>query len=94
MSALLISLKQAVSRLYSNPFYISTISGINYFHCREIVEILRETEKDTKNLFGHYSSQRMKDWQVSFSVAARSTSEDELKVDKLLFIHAVDRICL
>ncbi|KIH44515.1 hypothetical protein ANCDUO_25459, partial [Ancylostoma duodenale] len=28
-----------------------------------IIEILRETEKDTKNFLGFYSSQRMKDWQ-------------------------------
>ncbi|XP_043464206.1 CDK5 regulatory subunit-associated protein 3 [Leptopilina heterotoma] len=36
---------------------------INYFHCKKIVEILKETEADTKNLFGRYGSQRMKDWQ-------------------------------
>ena len=38
-------------------------SYINYFHCLKIVEILKETEADTKNLFGRYGSQRMKDWQ-------------------------------
>lgn len=38
-------------------------SHINYFHCQKIVEILKETEKDSKNLFGRYGSQRMKDWQ-------------------------------
>ena len=27
-----------------------------------IVEILKETEKNSKNIFGMYSSQRMKDW--------------------------------
>ena len=27
------------------------------------MKILKETEADTKNLFGHYGSQRMKDWQ-------------------------------
>lgn len=27
------------------------------------MEILKETEADTKNLFGRYGSQRMKDWQ-------------------------------
>ena len=37
-------------------------TNINYFHCRQIVEILKETEKDTKNFFGSYGSQRMKDW--------------------------------
>uniref|UniRef100_A0A915BV85 CDK5RAP3-like protein n=2 Tax=Parascaris univalens TaxID=6257 RepID=A0A915BV85_PARUN len=35
---------------------------INYFHCIRIVEILKETEKDTKNFLGYYSSQRMNDW--------------------------------
>nr|XP_012137613.1 PREDICTED: CDK5 regulatory subunit-associated protein 3 [Megachile rotundata] len=38
-------------------------SYINYFHCLKIVDILKETEADTKNLFGRYGSQRMKDWQ-------------------------------
>ncbi|XP_025910176.1 CDK5 regulatory subunit-associated protein 3 [Nothoprocta perdicaria] len=36
---------------------------IHYFHCLRIVEILKGTEASTKNLFGRYSSQRMKDWQ-------------------------------
>ncbi|MFH4984055.1 hypothetical protein AB6A40_010764 [Gnathostoma spinigerum] len=35
---------------------------INYFHCKQIVDILKETEKDTKNFLGYYSSQRMNDW--------------------------------
>lgn len=29
----------------------------------KIIEILKETEADSKNLFGRYGSQRMKDWQ-------------------------------
>nr|SVE74239.1 EOG090X07S9 [Daphnia barbata] len=36
---------------------------INYFHCLQIVEILKETEADTRSIFGRYGSQRMKDWQ-------------------------------
>nr|CAG4644037.1 EOG090X07S9 [Lepidurus arcticus] len=36
---------------------------INYFHCLQIIDILKETEADTKNIFGRYGSQRMKDWQ-------------------------------
>lgn len=36
---------------------------INYFHCLKIIEILEKTEADTKNIFGGYSSKRMKDWQ-------------------------------
>lgn len=38
-------------------------SYINYFHCLKIVNILKETEADSKNMFGRYGSQRMKDWQ-------------------------------
>ena len=38
-------------------------TNINYFHCLQIIDILKETEKDTKNFFGSYGSQRMKDWQ-------------------------------
>ncbi|KAJ9598386.1 hypothetical protein L9F63_010908, partial [Diploptera punctata] len=40
-----------------------TGSYINYFHCLKIIEILRETEAGSKNFFGSYGSQRMKDWQ-------------------------------
>ncbi|ENN78335.1 hypothetical protein HUJ04_003940 [Dendroctonus ponderosae] len=44
---------------------VKLVSGqhINYFHCLKIVDILKETEKDSKNIFGRYGSQRMKDWQ-------------------------------
>uniref|UniRef100_H3CXL1 CDK5 regulatory subunit associated protein 3 n=1 Tax=Tetraodon nigroviridis TaxID=99883 RepID=H3CXL1_TETNG len=38
-------------------------SHIHYFHCLRIVEILKRTEASSKNIFGRYSSQRMKDWQ-------------------------------
>ncbi|VDM93928.1 unnamed protein product, partial [Onchocerca ochengi] len=37
-------------------------SYINYFHCVQIIEILKDTEKGTKNFLGYYSSQRMNDW--------------------------------
>ncbi|EJW87904.1 hypothetical protein WUBG_01183 [Wuchereria bancrofti] len=37
-------------------------SYINYFHCARIVNILKDTEKGTKNFLGYYSSQRMNDW--------------------------------
>ncbi|XP_062551461.1 CDK5RAP3-like protein [Armigeres subalbatus] len=36
---------------------------INYFHCQQIIDILKTTEADSKNVFGFYGSQRMKDWQ-------------------------------
>ncbi|XP_041433980.1 CDK5 regulatory subunit-associated protein 3 isoform X2 [Xenopus laevis] len=48
----------------------SLLSGtyINYFHCLKIVEILKGTEAASRNLFGKYSSQRMKDWQEVVSL--------------------------
>uniref|UniRef100_A0A3B3XVJ1 CDK5 regulatory subunit associated protein 3 n=1 Tax=Poecilia mexicana TaxID=48701 RepID=A0A3B3XVJ1_9TELE len=43
-------------------------SHIHYFHCLRIVEILKGTEASSKNIFGRYSSQRMKDWQEIVSL--------------------------
>ncbi|XP_041122539.1 CDK5 regulatory subunit-associated protein 3 [Polyodon spathula] len=43
-------------------------SYIHYFHCLRIVEILKGTEATSKNIFGRYSSQRMKDWQEIVSL--------------------------
>lgn len=37
-------------------------SYINYFHCERIVELLKISESATRNIFGRYSSKRMKDW--------------------------------
>lgn len=42
-------------------------SHVNYYTCVKIVEILKETEKDSKSFFGSYGSQRMKDWKVILS---------------------------
>lgn len=39
------------------------VLDIHYFHCLQIIEILKTTEADTKSVFGRYGSQRMKDWQ-------------------------------
>ncbi|CDW53690.1 CDK5 regulatory subunit associated protein [Trichuris trichiura] len=36
---------------------------VTYFECAKIVELLKETEASSKNIFGSYTSQRMKDWQ-------------------------------
>lgn len=38
-------------------------SKLDYYKSKKIVEILKTTEADSKNFFGYYSSQRMKDWQ-------------------------------
>ncbi|XP_033100530.1 CDK5 regulatory subunit-associated protein 3-like [Anneissia japonica] len=44
---------------------------INYFHCKRIVELLKVSESNTKNIFGRYSSQRMKDWLEVVSIYER-----------------------
>ncbi|XP_014611249.1 PREDICTED: CDK5 regulatory subunit-associated protein 3 [Polistes canadensis] len=49
---------------------LSTID-INYFDCLKLIEILKETEANTKNMFGRYGSQRMKDWQEIMSLYER-----------------------
>jgi len=36
------------------------IVDINYFHCLEIMRLLKLTEDNHKNIFGRYSSQRLK----------------------------------
>ncbi|XP_064617573.1 CDK5 regulatory subunit-associated protein 3-like isoform X2 [Liolophura sinensis] len=36
---------------------------INYFHCKKIADLLKSTDSGAKNIFGQYSSQKMKDWQ-------------------------------
>lgn len=38
-------------------------SKLDYYKSKRIVEILKTTEASSKNIFGYYSSQRMKDWQ-------------------------------
>uniref|UniRef100_A0A1B6L5Z9 CDK5 regulatory subunit-associated protein 3 n=1 Tax=Graphocephala atropunctata TaxID=36148 RepID=A0A1B6L5Z9_9HEMI len=55
----------AIQDMPQHPEIAQLLSGayINYFHCIRIIEILKETEADTKNVFGRYGSQRMKDWQ-------------------------------
>ncbi|KAK0416652.1 hypothetical protein QR680_012610 [Steinernema hermaphroditum] len=59
-------INHAIQDMPEHPKIVELLQGsyINYFHCQQIVEILKETEKDSKNFFGYYSSQRMKDWQA------------------------------
>ncbi|KAH7697804.1 HSF-27 protein [Aphelenchoides avenae] len=63
-------ISHAIQDMPENEAIVELLQGsyINYFHCKEIVEILKETEADTKNIFGYYSSQRMKDWQEILSL--------------------------
>lgn len=46
-------------------------SKLDYFKSKRIIEILKETEASSKNIFGFYSSQRMKDWQDVVSAYQR-----------------------
>lgn len=45
---------------FCNCFASILLTDIHYFHCLRIVEILKGTEASSKNIFGRYSSQRMK----------------------------------
>uniref|UniRef100_A0A3Q3F1I7 CDK5 regulatory subunit associated protein 3 n=1 Tax=Labrus bergylta TaxID=56723 RepID=A0A3Q3F1I7_9LABR len=60
----------AIQDMPENEEIKKLLSGsyIHYFHCLRIVEILRGTEASSKNIFGRYSSQRMKDWQEIVSL--------------------------
>nr|CAG4650229.1 EOG090X07S9 [Sida crystallina] len=57
-------INSAIQDMPEHPGITKLLTGtyINYFHCLQIVEILKETEADTRSLFGRYGSQRMKDW--------------------------------
>ncbi|XP_058058202.1 CDK5RAP3-like protein [Anopheles bellator] len=58
-------ISEAITDMPAHDELLKLLSGahINYFHCRQIVEILKTTEADSRNVFGRYGSQRMKDWQ-------------------------------
>lgn len=58
-------INNAIQDMPAHDGIVKLLTGqhINYFHCLKIIEILKETEADSKNLFGRYGSQRMKDWQ-------------------------------
>ncbi|XP_067285750.1 CDK5 regulatory subunit-associated protein 3 isoform X2 [Pseudorasbora parva] len=60
----------AIQDMPENEKIKQLLSGsyIHYFHCLQIIEILKGTEASTKNIFGRYSSQRMKDWQEIVSM--------------------------
>lgn len=59
------SIGKAVNDMPEHEELVKLLSGshINYFHCLQILEILKKTEADTKNLFGRYSSARYSTWQ-------------------------------
>lgn len=59
-------ISNAINDMPVHPELVRLLSGayITYFHCLQIVEILKTTEADTKSVFGRYGSQRMTDWQA------------------------------
>lgn len=60
----------AIQDMPENEEIKQLLSGsyIHHFHCLQIIEVLKGTEASTKNIFGRYSSQRMKDWQEIVSM--------------------------
>lgn len=59
------------------------VPDINYYHCVKIVEILKETEANSRNIFGRYSSQRMK---VSLYCSIRFNERTYIAISKLMYI--------
>lgn len=59
-------ISNAINDMPVHQELVKLLSGayITYFHCVQIVEILKMTEADTKSVFGRYGSQRMTDWQA------------------------------
>jgi len=60
---------EAMQDMPENPAMKDLLVGahINYFHCLKIIEILKDTEVDSKNFFGQYGSKRMIDWKKIIS---------------------------
>lgn len=59
-------INSAVQDMPEHKGITKLLSGtyIEYFHCLQIIEILKETEADSwQSLLRRYGSQRMKDWQ-------------------------------
>ncbi|CAD6208976.1 GSCOCG00010788001-RA-CDS [Cotesia congregata] len=58
-------INNAIQDMPEHEGIVKLVTGtyINYFHCQKIVSILEKTEANSKNLFGRYGSQRMKDWK-------------------------------
>lgn len=68
-----------------NCFASILLIDIHYFHCLRIVEILKGTEASSKNIFGRYSSQRMK--VTGFS------QQNKLKITSYQHMHILFFIC-
>jgi len=66
----------------------------DYFTCLKIVEILKETEKESKNMFGMYSSQRMKDWRTIVSNFEKNSVYIGWFSLKYFFVSKFELFCL
>ena len=72
----------------------SFFSDINYFHCVRIVELLKETEAGKRNIFGGYSSKRMKVSEQEFEnkiIAQTCCSIAPLFIDKSFWSYCRDQ---
>ncbi len=47
---------------------ILSSTNINYYNCKAILQVLMETEKDSKNILGMYTSTRISDWRKVISM--------------------------
>lgn len=64
ISAVRSRITEAMKDMPDSPELAKILSRayINYYHCKRIVDLLKVSEADTKNVFGMYGSKRMKDW--------------------------------
>uniref|UniRef100_A0A8D8RYE3 CDK5 regulatory subunit-associated protein 3 n=1 Tax=Cacopsylla melanoneura TaxID=428564 RepID=A0A8D8RYE3_9HEMI len=58
-------IRHALEDMPEHKDIVQLLSGsyLHYFYAVQIVNILKQTEADSKNIFGMYGSNRMKDWQ-------------------------------
>lgn len=49
--------------MFEKIFILFFHSVFDYYVCKHIIEILKNTDKSSKNIFGQYTSKRFQDWQ-------------------------------
>ncbi|CAB4069583.1 unnamed protein product [Lepeophtheirus salmonis] len=78
-------ISSAILDMPEHPTVKNLLSGarINYFIVLEIIDILKETEKDSKNFLGMYGSKRMKDWKDISSVYTKENELEKSEADSL-----------
>jgi len=60
----------AIQDMPQNEEITTLLAGtyINYFHCEQIISLLKKCGEGNTNFFGQYSSKRMKDWQEVINI--------------------------